>query len=669
MKGKKRLTTLLCLIATCALAVFAGGCGLKEKIEQAKCKNHDFGAVATTVDKEATCMETGQETWTCKLCGYEDERDIAMLDHTYDTGVETKAPTCTEKGEKKYTCVDCSATKTETVAKLPHNQVDVDTLAATCTKEGATAYSYCADCNSVLVPKKLIPALGHSEVTDMAVKETCTTPGLTEGKHCGVCGEVTKEQTEIAAKGHTVAVDKAVEATCTEEGKNAGSHCSACQEILVAQVVVPAKGHTYGNDNTCDVCGHHEHTLVTVPAVAPTCTVDGKLPGKKCSECGVIVEEQKVDPATGHTFNDNWVCTVCGVEHEHTAVALPVVPATCNSTGLTAGSECSVCGKTILAQQVIPKKEHVRVTLPTVAATCTTTGLTAGEECSLCGEILSAQAEVAALGHTEVVLPAVAATCTKTGLTEGKKCSVCNVTIKYQDVISISHTYNDFEECTTCGYVYETPVSYFNYEIMDNGLIEITGFSDNVGSSMKFPVLAIPKEIGGARVAAIRENAFVYRGTGTKSTKHIDKVILRGSTLFVGAYVFQFTDITTLVVDCKSVYFECDEARGAYQQFAYCYNLKNIIVGNTVSLWGTLETESGMGPDDLEEDMWAFYGSGENQNITLKIEEGTTTFPSMSSAFISIMEHSLVTILIPSGMDTTKLISYGFDDLGTVRYY
>ena len=44
--------------------------------------------------------------------------------------------------------------------------------------------------------------------------------------------------------------------------------------------------------------------------------------------------------------------------HTHTVVKDPAVEATCQKTGLTEGSHCSVCGATITPQQVIPISEH-----------------------------------------------------------------------------------------------------------------------------------------------------------------------------------------------------------------------------------------------------------------------------------------------------------------------
>ena len=42
------------------------------------------------------------------------------LRHTWDNGLQSKAPTCTEPGEMKYTCRDCGAVKVEPIAPTTH---------------------------------------------------------------------------------------------------------------------------------------------------------------------------------------------------------------------------------------------------------------------------------------------------------------------------------------------------------------------------------------------------------------------------------------------------------------------------------------------------------------------------------------------------------------------
>ena len=76
---------------------------------------------------------------------------------------------------------------------------------------------------------------------------------------------------------------------------------------------------------------------------------------------------------------------------EHTVVDDAAVDATCSATGLTAGSHCDVCGKVIVAQEVVEKLAHTEEILPAVEATFESTGLTEGKKCSVCGETLVAQ--------------------------------------------------------------------------------------------------------------------------------------------------------------------------------------------------------------------------------------------------------------------------------------
>lgn len=54
-----------------------------------------------------------------------------------------------------------------------------------------------------------------------------------------------------------------------------------------------------------------EHSLTILSEVAPTCTESGLTEGKKCTVCGEILAEQKVIPAKGHLFENNYDCTRC----------------------------------------------------------------------------------------------------------------------------------------------------------------------------------------------------------------------------------------------------------------------------------------------------------------------------------------------------------------------
>lgn len=110
----------------------------------------------------------------------------------------------------------------------------------------------------------------------------------------------------------------------------------------------------------------------------------------------------------------------------HTEVTVPGYAATCNSTGLTDGAKCSVCGKTLKEQTVISALGHDLIYHLAKDPTCTQPGWAAYESCSRCGyttyqEIPAAHTPGEAVRENEK-----APTCTATGsYDEVVCCSVC----------------------------------------------------------------------------------------------------------------------------------------------------------------------------------------------------------------------------------------------------
>lgn len=92
------------------------------------------------------------------------------------------------------------------------------------------------------------------------------------------------ELSSCEKNGHNFSLENTVitEPTCTQTGLEMRL-CLECHKEI--ETVVPA-------------LGHKEKIL---PAVASTCTVDGKTEGKVCSRCGEVFVEQKIIPA-GHLF-------------------------------------------------------------------------------------------------------------------------------------------------------------------------------------------------------------------------------------------------------------------------------------------------------------------------------------------------------------------------------
>ncbi len=142
---------------------------------------------------------------------------------------------------------------------------------ATCTEEGITAGSKCADCGEVLEAQKTLEAPGHNfengvctrceeaQCTqhrwvdgDVIEPATCAKTGL-QAQYCASCNEPGDDKV-LDKLPHTPVTDEAVDATCTATGLTEGSHCSVCEEVLIAQTVLPMTNHTYEN-GICSVCG------------------------------------------------------------------------------------------------------------------------------------------------------------------------------------------------------------------------------------------------------------------------------------------------------------------------------------------------------------------------------------------------------------------------------
>ena len=90
---------------------------------------------------------------------------------------------------------------------------------------------------------------------------------------------------------------------------------------------------------------------------------------------------------------------------------------------------------------------HEPVMDPEIPATCTTTGKTAGSHCAICNEVLVEQKNTPSLGHAVVVDEEIPATCTEAGKTEGSHCSRCGEVIIPQEVIpATGHNFSEWEQ-------------------------------------------------------------------------------------------------------------------------------------------------------------------------------------------------------------------------------
>ncbi len=228
--------------------------------------------------------------------------------------------TCTDAGSITWVCSDCGKVYTETIPALGHSFGAPQTRqAATCTAGGTNVYT-CTRCGAEEV--RNIDPLGHGWDNGVVTQApTCAAEGVRTFT-CLRCGAT---RTEAIAKtaDHTPVTVPGRAATCTEAGLTDGSKCSICGAVLMAQQSIPAKGHSWDGGR------------VTQEA---TCTAEG-VKTFTCYNCGATRTD--TFPARGHTPT-----TVAGKA------------ATCNEAGLTEGSQCSACGAILKAQETIPAKGH-----------------------------------------------------------------------------------------------------------------------------------------------------------------------------------------------------------------------------------------------------------------------------------------------------------------------
>ncbi|MGN1310408.1 MAG: hypothetical protein ACI4VP_01640 [Clostridia bacterium] len=338
---------------------------------------------------EATCTETGlTEGKHCSVCNevIVAQEVVPALGHSYSEEFTIdKEATCVETGSKSKHCTRCDE-KTERT-KIPatgHTEVIDEAVEATCTETGLTEGKHCSVCNEVIVAQEVVPALGHSYSEEFTIDKeaTCVETG-SKSKHCTRCDEKT-ERTKIPATGHTEVIDEAVEATCTETGLTEGKHCSVCNEVIVEQKVVQALGHSFtnyvsNNDATCakdgtktakcDRCEEKDtkadegskkpHTEVIDEAVEATCTETGLTEGKHCSVCNEVIVAQETVPELRHNYSEEFT-----IDKE----------ATCGETG-SKSKHCTRCDEKTEITEIPATGKHTwdngKVTKE---ATCTEDG-------------------------------------------------------------------------------------------------------------------------------------------------------------------------------------------------------------------------------------------------------------------------------------------------------
>ena len=342
----------------------------------------------------------GQATETtpeiCTECGYIIR---AALGHTHSWMLVSEiASTCIHTGTKAhYKCSGCPQLATEadgvytitddTALELPENPANHAGEETEWVKTETTHTEAYKCCNAV----KTAEAPHSGGTANCQVRAICAICGQTYG-------EFGAHDYDTSVWGY----------------KEADGHAHSCQTAgCTTHDVLAAHSYDDDSDTTCNICGYtrsimppHSHDLQVVAAIPATCASTGNIEHYHCTDCGKLFNDS----------NGTQELTAADVtigKLPHTPVTIPAVPATCEQSGMTEGSKCSVCQEVITAQTTIPALNHDwQPAVCETPETCTRCHVTRGS----------------ALGHDYSVSlnNAIPATCTAGGKQTDIKCSRCD---------------------------------------------------------------------------------------------------------------------------------------------------------------------------------------------------------------------------------------------------
>ena len=227
-------------------------------------------------------------------------------------------------------------------------------------------------------------------------------------------------------------------ATCAKDGKTAIGKCNDCKKDyvggkLIPKETVPHTQKTAANcvdKAVCSVCGqsygavdpNNHKNVVTDKSKPATCIATGLTEGSHCEACKKTIKAQETVPLAAHTPTP---------ENK---------PATCTEDGIQNKMICSVCKTVLDPGTVLPKTGHKWGDWVAPAGYSCTTGGTISRTCSVCKQTETATKKPGE--HALVVDAAVPATCTADGKAEGNHCGICKAVITEQAVVpALGHSF------------------------------------------------------------------------------------------------------------------------------------------------------------------------------------------------------------------------------------
>lgn len=424
-------------------------CDYEQTISTTAALGHDYCGTET-VEKDASCLESGSKTVKCSRCDATTTVEIPAKGHSYKAS-EAEEATCTTSGYIPYTCTCGAGYKELTSEPNGHKwkTTPESERAATCSAPGEKVYK-CENCDAT---NKVVTAqLTHSFVWTLEEAPTTTSEGLLVGR-CAYDNCTEKVEVKIPAINSG---DITCKVTFLVNGEVVAVHTVAYGGGTTAPEITnkapDASGHySYTWDKNFDkVFGNIEVNAVFNP------------------ETHKFGNWETVTPAAcNKTGTQRRVCTVCGYEElgsietsDHNYVVKEHKDATCTENGYD-DLVCKDCGKT--SKQVIRSLGHVMSYHEYVDATCTEEGSLAYYSCSRCGNNYADRAGkqqlssvvISAKLHTIVLVKGKDATCTENGATDYYYCTACGLTQESKVILAYGHEdTNGDNVCDRCDGTY-----------------------------------------------------------------------------------------------------------------------------------------------------------------------------------------------------------------------
>ena len=233
----------------------------------------------------------------------------APEEHDWDEGHYSVYPGHTTPGETVYTCYLCGEQKVETAPPEGHSTVFHAGTDPDCTHPGSTSYYTCSGCELWFADENgseiiedhasvTIPALGHSWgewVVDQDATEEAA--GL-KHRECTRCHKYDSAEIPVLVHNHQIISVAKVEPTCVDTGTQAHYRCELCGKLFTTETADEEIG---------------DPSSLTIPA-------KGHTPGDP-------VRENEV-PATcskAGSYDEVVYCTVCHEELSRTPQVIPTL--------------------------------------------------------------------------------------------------------------------------------------------------------------------------------------------------------------------------------------------------------------------------------------------------------------------------------------------------------